>query len=109
MEYPECESLKRTRKWLRCLPKRLGDQLGQQRLARDPDDEVAGWGIHIDEGLNEEVAALICMLVLLISGIVGVSYATAMKDPSAGFAIAGWIVAAASTGVTVLYFRWKRV
>jgi hypothetical protein len=69
MEYPDCPSLARTNKWLGCLPKKLRTQLVRQRLATDPNLNVTGWGIHIDESLNGEAVAIICVLIMIISGV----------------------------------------
>lgn len=91
MTNPSCPSLARTNTWLGCLPKRLREQLGARRLAMDPNHNVTGWGIHVEEGLNEIAVAVIVLSIFLISGAAGVIYSQVMGDVSGGFGIASWI------------------
>lgn len=73
----------------------------------DPDSIVSGWGIHIEETLNEETLALLVLGVLLLSAIVGVAYSLRTGDVSSGFTIAGYVATMLGVGITVLYFRWQ--
>jgi hypothetical protein len=65
LENPQCESLKRTSRWLGCLPKRLEEQLLSCRRSRTPDTIVSGWGIHIEEGVNGEALAGVVLVILV--------------------------------------------
>lgn len=80
LQHPECESLMRTSRWLNCLPKRLEDQLVSRRRCSEPNVIVSGWGIHIEEGLNEEALACIPLIVLDYSGLFGLVYSMKMGD-----------------------------
>lgn len=108
LENPECESLKRTKRWLSCLPKRLEEQLLSKQISSEPDIIVSGWGIHIDETLNEEGLAILAFVVLSLSALVGVTYSVKMGDASGGFTIAGYIATTLGVFVTVMYFRWQQ-
>lgn len=77
-------------------------------MATDPNLNVTGWGIHIEEGLNEVSVAFISVVILLVSGIVGLSYALALGDTSGGFGIASWITGVLGTLITALYFMWQQ-
>lgn len=107
LENPECESLKRTSRWLGCLPKRLEEQLLSRRRSSEPDTIVSGWGIHIDETLNEEVLAILVLIILMCSASVGIAYSAKTGDTSSGFTIAGYIATVMGVVLTVLYFRWR--
>ncbi|KAF4628716.1 hypothetical protein G7Y89_g9432 [Cudoniella acicularis] len=71
---PSCTSLTRTSRWLGCLPKRLEEQLLSKCRSCEPDTIVSGWGIHIEEGVNEEALAILALLVLGLSALLGVAY-----------------------------------
>jgi hypothetical protein len=76
-------------------------------LAVDPNRNVTGWGIHIEEGLNEVAVAVIGLSILLISGAVGIIYSQVMRDVSGGFGIAGYVVGVLAGVVTLLHFMWQ--
>jgi hypothetical protein len=105
---PECESLARTSRWLSCLPKRLGDQLVSRRRCCEPDVVVTGWGIHIEEGLNEEALACIALIILVCSGLLGLTYSVKMGDVSGGFTVAAYVATVLGVGISVLCFRWRQ-
>ncbi|CAG8978622.1 hypothetical protein HYALB_00013222 [Hymenoscyphus albidus] len=108
LENPDCESLKRTKRWLSCLPKRLEEQLLWRRITSEPDIIVSGWGIHIEENLNEEGRATLAFVILSVSAMVGVVYSAMMADASGGFTIAGYIATTLGVFITVMYFRWRQ-
>jgi len=108
LQNPECESLTRTSRWLSCLPKRLEEQLGSRRRCSEPDVIVTGWGIYIEEGLNEEALACIALLILVCSGLVELTYSVRMGDVSGGFTIAACIATVLGVGISMLCFRWRR-
>ncbi|CAG8949961.1 hypothetical protein HYFRA_00004293 [Hymenoscyphus fraxineus] len=108
LENPDCESLKRTKRWLSCLPKRLEEQLLSRRISSEPDIIVSGWGIHIEETLNEEGVSILAFVILSASAIIGVIYSAMMGDASGGFTIAGYIATTLGVFVTVVYFRWQQ-
>jgi hypothetical protein len=107
MTNPSCTSLTRTSKWLGYLPKRLREQLGAQRLSMDPNRNVTGWGIHVEEGLNEVAVAVIALSILLISGAAGIIYSKVMGDVSGGFGIASWMVGVLGGVVALLHYMWQ--
>lgn len=107
LEHPECESLVKTSRWLSCLPKRLEEQLLSRRRCSEPDILVTGWGIHIEEGLNEEALSCIALIVLVCSGLVGLTYSVKMGDVSGGFTVAAYIATVLGVGISVLYFKWQ--
>ncbi|KAE9365777.1 hypothetical protein N431DRAFT_472372 [Stipitochalara longipes BDJ] len=107
LENPECESLQRTSRWLGCLPKRLEEQLLSRRRSSEPDTIVSGWGIHIDETLNEEALAILVLIILLFSAFLGITYSAKTGDASGGFTIAGYIATVMGVVVAVLYFKWQ--
>lgn len=78
-----------------------------RRRSSEPDTIVSGWGIHIDETLNEEALAILVLIILLFSALVGIAYSVRMGDPSSGFTIAGYIATVMGVAVTVLYFKWQ--
>jgi hypothetical protein len=108
LEHPECESLTKTSRWLSCLPKRLKGQLAAKRRCSEPDMLVSGWGIHIEEGLNEEALACIALIILICSGLVGLTYSTKMGDVSGGFTVAAYIATVLGVAISILCFRWRQ-
>lgn len=108
IENPDCESLRRTSRWLSCLPKRLEEQLMSRRRYCEPDMIVTGWGIHIEEGLNEEALAFLTLVILVCSGLVGLIYSLRTGDVSGGFTIAGYIASMLGVGISIVFFRWRQ-
>jgi hypothetical protein len=108
LEHPECESLVRTSRWLSCLPKRLEEQLISRRRCSEPNVIVTGWGIHLEEGLNEEALACIAFIILVCSGLAGFTYSLKMEDVSGGFTVAGYIATVLGVGISILCFRWRQ-
>jgi hypothetical protein len=108
LDQPHCASLAETTRWLGFLPKKLREQLIARRRSSEPNTIVTGWGIHIEEGVNEEVLAVIAFVVLVASGVVGVLYSVRTGDVSGGFAIAGYIATVLGVGCSMLYFRWRK-
>jgi hypothetical protein len=108
LENPKCVSLTRTTRWLNCLPKRLEEQLLSRRRGCEPDIIVSGWGIHIEESLNEEVLAFIVLIILICSGLLGFIYSVKMGDVSGGFTVASYIATVLGVGTSMLCFRWRQ-
>ena len=107
LENPRCESLLKTTRWSTCLPKRLEEQLETKRRSSEPNVVITGWGVHIDEGLNEEALACITFLTLLLSGIVSFVYSVKTGDTSSGFAIGAYIATVIGVFVAMMYDRWQ--
>jgi hypothetical protein len=69
---------------------------------------VSGWGIHIEEGLNEEALACIALITLICSGLLGLIYSIKMGDVSGGFTLAAYITTVLGVGTSMLCFRWRQ-
>jgi hypothetical protein len=108
LENPECEFLTRTSRWLNCLPKRLEEQLLSRRRSCEPNMIVSGWGIHIEEGLNEEGLACIALILLICSGLLGLVYSVKLGDVSGGFTVAAYIATVLGVTISALCFRWRQ-
>ena len=107
LENPYCESLLKTTRWSACLPKRLEEQLESRRRSSEPNIVITGWGIHIDEGLNEEALACITFVTLVISGIVSIVYSVKTGDTSSGFALGAYLASVIGVFVAMMYYRWQ--
>jgi hypothetical protein len=108
LKSPDCESLKRMSRWLSCLPKRLEERLLSRRRCCEADAIVTGWGIHIEEGLNEEALACIVLIILICSGVLGLTYSIKTGDVSGGFTVAGYVASVLGVGISMLCFRWRQ-
>lgn len=108
LDQPRCASLARTTRWLGFLPKRLEEQLVARRRSCEPNTTVTGWGIHIEEGVDEEVLTRIALVVLIGSGVLGVLYSVKTGDVSGGFTIAGYVATILGLVSSMLYFRWRK-
>ena len=63
------------------------------------------WGINIIEGLNKAAVALITLMTVLSSAVLGLIYSLASRDVSAAFTLAGWF--ATSVSLFVIYSQFK--
>ncbi|KAI1129025.1 hypothetical protein F5Y10DRAFT_161519 [Nemania abortiva] len=73
--------------WRDLFPKKLNSKY-QQRSYDNSDNRA--WCIHIIEGLNIAGLVWLCLLVFLLSGLVGVVYSVVTGDPGAAWTVAGW-------------------
>lgn len=87
--------------WLLLFPKKLDTEV--ECVARE-----TAWGIHITDGLNPLAVAWISFLVFLSSGVLGLVYSIATKDPGAAFTIAAWFAGTMGAGITVMQISAAR-
>jgi hypothetical protein len=64
-------------------------------------DWSTGWGMHLEEGCFDTVAALI-IVGFVIGGIFGLTWSIWQRDISSGFAVAAWTMSSESVAVAVL-------
>ena len=90
--------------WLTMFPKKLREPLvwadGQQ---------VIGWGIQINEGLNWTVILSFVMFCLLLTGICVALYAIYREDVSAAAGLGAYIIAVIAVLVPLQYHAWVDV
>lgn len=86
--------------WLELFPKKL-----RSSFIYGPGKKSTLWGINIIEGLNKAAVALITLMTVLSSAVLGLIYSLASRDVSAAFTLAGWF--ATSVSLFVIYSQFK--
>jgi hypothetical protein len=66
------------------LPKRLGHK---GLLKASPQEEVIGWGLHLEEGYHNRTIFFLFVVLFLFSLTFGVVWSVTMKDLQGGFAV----------------------
>jgi hypothetical protein len=84
------------------LPKKLGASMTLQNSA---DKLEFGWGIHIIEGPNKPVLAIVVAVILALSFATSVIYDVCTGNADSGFAIGQWMVAMLSAVLSAVYFH----
>jgi len=74
-------------------------------LQNSADKLEFGWGIHIIEGPNKPVLAVLVAVILLLSFAVSVIYDISTGNTDSGFAIGQWMVAMLSAVLSAIYFH----
>lgn len=97
---PDCAS--RSTLFSDRLPKKLGASMTLQNSA---DKLEFGWGIHIIEGPNKPVLAILVALILALSFATSVIYDVCTGNADSGFAIGQWMVAMLSAVLSAVYFH----
>lgn len=97
---PDCAS--RSTLFSDRLPKKLGASMTLQNGA---DKLEFGWGIHIIEGPNKPVLAVLVATILALSFAVSVIYDICTGNADSGFAIGQWMVAMLSAVLSAVYFH----
>jgi hypothetical protein len=80
--------------WLHLFPKKLGSSLRYERGGTN-----LGWGIHIIEGLEYRKVAWVALLLVALSGILGILYSSISGDTGSAFTVAAWVVGAATLAI----------
>jgi hypothetical protein len=89
--------------WLDQFPKKLKTPLSYD--GRNPRANIA-WGIRLRYGVNWAAIVWILVLVVAFSGVGAVMYSILLKDPSAAFQIAGYVVTAVTLNVAYLQLKF---
>jgi hypothetical protein len=97
---PDCAS--RSTLFSDRLPKKLGASM---ILHNGADKLEFGWGIHIIEGSNKPVLAILVATILALSFAVSVIYDVCTGNADSGFAIGQWMVAMLSAVLSAVYFH----
>ncbi|KAF2501739.1 hypothetical protein BU16DRAFT_613580 [Lophium mytilinum] len=84
------------------MPKKLHSSILKQSV---PNELTLGWGIHIIEGPNKPLLSLSLCIILVLSFVVSIVVALAMKTQESGFGIGQWMVATLSAALAALYFH----
>jgi hypothetical protein len=84
------------------LPKKLGASMTLQNGA---DKLEFGWGIHIIEGPNKSVLAILVAVIIASSFVISIIYDVCTGNADSGFAIGQWIVAVLSAVLSAVYFH----
>jgi hypothetical protein len=66
------------------LPKRLGHK---GLLKASPQEEVIGWGLHLEAGYHNRTIFFLFVVLFLFSLTFGVVWSVTMKDLQGGFAV----------------------
>lgn len=78
------------------LPKRIGpDGL----LRASPQDEVFGWGIHVEIGFGKTAIFFLCAIVALFSLLFGLVWSVKRGDIQGAFAVSGYAIAVGTSYV----------
>jgi hypothetical protein len=64
-----------------------------------------GWGIHIIEGPNKPVLALLVAVIITLSFATSVTNHVYMHNTDSGFAIGQWIVGTLTTILAAIYYH----
>jgi hypothetical protein len=91
--------------WLETMPKKIGQPLGRQAGAHG--QQVVGWGLRINEGLNWAVLSAITLLGLVLIGISVLLYSFLTSDGSSAFGLGAYLVAMFCVYNSYQYFAWK--
>lgn len=73
------------------------------------DELVVGWGIHILEGLNKFSALVATLLMLLVSGVVSVTWAVVRDDIQGGFGIGAWMTSVQAVMLMMVLAKWNEL
>ncbi|KAI6890007.1 hypothetical protein KC325_g47 [Hortaea werneckii] len=88
------------------LPKKLGASI----TAPSGADELAfGWGLHIIEGPNKPVLAILVAIILSVSFVIAVLYDIFTRNKDSGFAIGQWVVGVLSALLAAVYFHFQEI
>lgn len=88
--------------WLNRFPKKLREGLVYRSGLADGN---AGWGIHIVYGPNAVLIVWLALVVVTLSGALGIIYSVVREDPGGGFGMASWMVAWLTCAVTCLQLK----
>ncbi|KAF2815169.1 uncharacterized protein BDZ99DRAFT_191738 [Mytilinidion resinicola] len=84
------------------MPKKLHSSILKQSV---PNELTLGWGVHIIEGPNKPLLSLCLCVILVLSFVVSVVVALAMKTQESGFGIGQWMVATLSAALAAVYYH----
>ncbi|KAF2733914.1 hypothetical protein EJ04DRAFT_258658 [Polyplosphaeria fusca] len=84
------------------FPKRLNSPLCDPHSSEDH-----GWGVYIIEGPNRVVLTWCCVVILVLSFVISITYSVVMKTQEQGFGIGQWMVAVLTAVLAALYFQWE--
>lgn len=70
---------------------------------------VFGWGVHIIEGPNKPMLAILIAIILVLSFTVSVLYDVFTGNKDSGFAVGQWIVAVLSATLAAVFFHLQEV
>jgi hypothetical protein len=102
--------------WLRRLPKKLNDSVlavVQQNAATNQQDDLSdpdlafGWGVHIVDGPNHSVLALLLCFGVAVSFVISGMVVGIAKTQEQGFGIGSFLLAILASLMSAVYFRLK--
>lgn len=68
-----------------------------------------GWGVHVIEGPNKPVLAILVAIILVVSFVVSVLYNILTGNIDSGFAIGQWMVGVLSAILAAVYFHLQEL
>lgn len=96
--------------WLDTFPKKLHEELryisrGSSGSNQPTDDDNAGWGIRVIEGVNWQAVACLALVILFISAGLAIVYSALTHDVGGGFGMAAFLGILPALSIAILQLR----
>ncbi|KAM0322560.1 hypothetical protein ACHAQA_009407 [Verticillium albo-atrum] len=91
-------------RWGNRIPHKVDDSILN---VPNTDELIVGWGVHIIEGVHKRNVLLATLLILLVSGIVAVTWAVVRDDVQGGFGIGAWVTSVQAVVLMIVFVRWN--
>lgn len=88
------------------MPQKLHNSILQMQNA---DELVIGWDINIIEGLDKFTTLIAVLIMLLVSGVVSVTWTLVRNDVQGGFGIGAWLTSVQAVVLMMVLAKWNEL